>query len=69
MAKADNAKHKTKVDGYKVVNHAIAGDGNEESPVMSVSANPHDTINPYGESQMRGYGAATKGRKTSGKLA
>jgi len=25
-------------------------------------------INPYGTGEMRGYGAATKGRKTSGKM-
>jgi hypothetical protein len=27
-----------------------------------------DTINPYGVGVMRGYGAATKGRKISGKM-
>ena len=26
------------------------------------------SVNPYGVSEMRGYGAATKGRKTSGKM-
>jgi hypothetical protein len=25
-------------------------------------------MNPYGVGEMRGYGAATKGRKTSGKM-
>lgn len=27
-----------------------------------------DKVNPHGTSTMRGYGAATKGKKTSGKM-
>lgn len=51
--------------------------------VVEMAGNPMDTfniavggtnkglykgVNPYGTGTMRGYGAATKGRKTSGKM-
>jgi len=35
---------------------------------VSVGDSGANRINPYGQSEMRGYGAATKGRKTSGKM-
>ena len=35
---------------------------------VSVSNPGNKEVNPYGQKEMRGYGAATKGRKTSGKL-
>lgn len=40
------------------------------TPAMRVSVgNPdNDNVNPYGTGTMRGYGAATKGRKISGKM-
>ena len=36
--------------------------------VAGVSKGNYAAINPYGVGQMRGYGAATKGRKISGKM-
>lgn len=35
--------------------------------VASVGKNAFKPTNPYGQKEMRGYGAATKGRKISGK--
>ena len=36
--------------------------------VGGVSKGNYKPINPYGVGEMRGYGAATKGRKISGKM-
>jgi hypothetical protein len=36
--------------------------------VAGISKGDYKPVNPYGTSEMRGYGAATKGRKTSGKM-
>jgi len=36
--------------------------------VAGVSKGNYKPINPYGVGEMRGYGAATKGRKISGKM-
>ena len=36
--------------------------------VGGVSKGNYKGINPYGVGEMRGYGAATKGRKISGKM-
>ena len=36
--------------------------------VGNVSQGRYSPINPYGVGEMRGYGAATKGRKISGKM-
>jgi hypothetical protein len=36
--------------------------------VAGVSKGNYSPINPYGVGVMRGYGAATKGRKISGKM-
>jgi hypothetical protein len=36
--------------------------------VAGVSKGNYAPINPYGTGEMRGYGAATKGRKISGKM-
>jgi hypothetical protein len=36
--------------------------------VGGVSKGNYGKINPYGVGEMRGYGAATKGRKISGKM-
>ena len=41
---------------------------NSKDPAMTVSIGYNDTVNPYGVGEMRGYGAATKGRKISGKM-
>jgi hypothetical protein len=37
-------------------------------PAMTVSVGYNEKINPRGVGEMRGYGAATKGRKISGKM-
>jgi hypothetical protein len=36
--------------------------------VAGISKGNYSPINPYGTGEMRGYGAATKGRKISGKM-
>jgi hypothetical protein len=36
--------------------------------VGGISKGNYAPINPYGTGEMRGYGAATKGRKISGKM-
>ena len=36
--------------------------------VGGISKGNYKPINPYGTGEMRGYGAATKGRKISGKM-
>jgi hypothetical protein len=36
--------------------------------VGGISKGSYAPINPYGVGEMRGYGAATKGRKISGKM-
>jgi hypothetical protein len=42
---------------------------NEMNPsVAGISKGDYKPINPYGVGEMRGYGAATKGRKISGKM-
>jgi hypothetical protein len=40
---------------------------NQPARRVSVSNPANNDVNPYGQKEMRGYGAATKGRKTSGK--
>ena len=45
-----------------------AYDVDSKDPAMTVSIGYNDKINPYGVGEMRGYGAATKGRKISGKM-
>lgn len=41
---------------------------NQPARRVSVSNPANNDINPYGVKEMRGYGAATKGRKISGKM-
>lgn len=36
--------------------------------VGNISKGNYASVNPYGVGEMRGYGAATKGRKISGKM-
>jgi hypothetical protein len=43
------------------------GVGKMNISVGGVSKGNYGTVNPYGVKEMRGYGAATKGRKISGK--
>jgi hypothetical protein len=50
-------------------NTRSAKDVNPITEAMDVSVgNKKVVINPYGVGEMRGYGAATKGRKISGKM-
>jgi hypothetical protein len=41
---------------------------NQPARTVSVGDRANNDINPYGVGKMRGYGAATKGRKISGKM-
>ena len=57
--------------GYKTdPNSMSAAESRVTQPARRVTAsNPAaENINPYGVKEMRGYGAATKGRKISGKM-
>lgn len=58
------------VDGARDPNDVSARDIRPTDVAMRVSvSNPGaDHINPYGVGKMRGFGAATKGTKISGKM-
>ena len=58
------------VDGARDPNEVSAKDIRPTDVAMRVSvSNPGaDHINPYGVGKMRGFGAATKGTKISGKM-
>lgn len=49
-------------------NKKAAYDTDSTDPSMTVSIGYNDKVNPRGTGEMRGYGAATKGRKISGKM-
>ena len=49
-------------------NKKAAYEVSSKDPAMTVSVGYNDVVNPYGTGEMRGYGAATKGRKISGKM-
>ena len=50
-------------------NTRAAKDVTSSTEAMDVSiGNKKEVMNPYGVGEMRGYGAATKGRKISGKM-
>lgn len=49
-------------------NKKSAYDVSVVDPAMTVSVGYNDTINARGVGVMRGYGAATKGKKISGKM-
>jgi hypothetical protein len=56
-----------------VQTYSVYKTGAEEMDKMNmssgfVSKGNYAPINPYGVGEMRGYGAATKGRKISGKM-
>jgi len=56
-----------------VQTYSVYKTGAEEMDKMNmssgfVSRGNYAPINPYGVGEMRGYGAATKGRKISGKM-
>ena len=57
--------------GYKTNPNTMSGiETRNNQPARTVSAGDrnNNSINPYGVGEMRGYGAATKGRKISGKM-
>ena len=62
QAKETNAstysKYQTGAEVIKDINLSVGG----------ISKGNYAPINPYGVGVMRGYGAATKGRKISGKM-
>lgn len=62
------------MSGEKVTASATKGkSGAAEMDTMNISVGnlskgSYAPVNPYGVGEMRGYGAATKGRKISGKM-
>ena len=51
--------------GYKTGAEVL----NKSNPsIAGLSKGDYAPVNPYGVGEMRGYGAATKGRKISGKM-
>ena len=56
--------------GYKTNPNSMSGVEtrvNQPARTVSVGDSANKSVNPYGVKEMRGYGAATKGRKISGK--
>ena len=56
------------VSSREFSNKKSAYEVDAKDPAMTVSIGYNDKVNPYGTGTMRGYGAATKGRKISGKM-
>lgn len=55
----------TTYSGYKTGAEML----NKANPsIAGLSKGDYSAVNPYGTGVMRGYGAATKGRKISGKM-
>ena len=54
----DDQKYETGAKCMTKLNMSVAG----------ISKGNYKPVNPYGVGEMRGYGAATKGRKISGKM-
>lgn len=59
---------KTDVDTYSVYTPGKNIINELNVSVGGISKGNYKPINPYGVGEMRGYGAATKGRKISGKM-
>ena len=59
---------KTSVDTYDNYTPGAKVVDTMNISVGGVSKGNYKGINPYGVGEMRGYGAATKGRKISGKM-
>lgn len=62
------AKEQEAISVRDFTNKKSAYEVKSSDPAMTVSIGYNDKINPYGVGEMRGYGAATKGRKISGKM-
>lgn len=58
----------TNVDTYQQVITGAEAVNNMNMSVGGISKGNYTGVNPYGVGVMRGYGAATKGRKISGKM-
>ena len=58
----------TNVDDYNKYTPGASVVNEMNISVGGVSKGNYKGVNPYGVGQMRGYGAATKGRKISGKM-
>jgi hypothetical protein len=59
---------KTNVDTYQKTETGAERINKMNPSVAGVSKGDYAPENPYGVGVMRGYGAATKGRKISGKM-
>lgn len=62
------AGKKTNVDSYDQYTPGARVVDTMNISVGGVSKGNYKGVNPYGVGEMRGYGAATKGRKISGKM-
>ena len=62
------AAKKTNVDNYDQYTPGAKVMDTMNMSVGGVSKGNYKGVNPYGVGTMRGYGAATKGRKISGKM-
>lgn len=59
---------KTNIDTYSKYTPGAKVVNEMNMSVAGISKGDYKPINPYGVGEMRGYGAATKGRKISGKM-
>jgi len=59
---------KTDVNAYSTYTPGAKVMDTLNPSVGGISKGNYPPINPYGVGEMRGYGAATKGRKISGKM-
>jgi hypothetical protein len=62
------AGQQTNVDTYNTYTPGAKVVDTMNVSVGGISKGNYKPINPYGVGEMRGYGAATKGRKISGKM-
>jgi hypothetical protein len=59
---------KTDINTYSKAETGAEASNKMNMSVGGISKGNYSKINPYGVGEMRGYGAATKGRKISGKM-
>ena len=64
----DMAGRKTDVQDYSAYTTGTVVSNHMNMSVGGISKGNYAKENPYGVGVMRGYGAATKGRKISGKM-
>ena len=58
----------TNINTYSKAETGAEASNKMNISVGGISKGNYKPINPYGVGEMRGYGAATKGRKISGKM-